>query len=170
MGYNMFSQVHTTTPNQPKSWGVTPALVDVVVPLWEMRKNDKKRPSPLIKRVWFAVWSHRILTMCKSISMHKNVNLNLFSMIQGRKKIIRTHPPSNNQGLRSPSQSPLRQSFAPSWTGNNPVRPGGAKATLGKSNIGPGCQDASQDRGQCHCHNEHKPNPRFFFYCYLQAG
>ena len=33
MGYNMFAQVHTTAPNQPKSWGVTPALVDVVVPL-----------------------------------------------------------------------------------------------------------------------------------------
>jgi len=47
--------------------------------------------------------------------------------------------------------------FCPFWTDNHPVRPGGAKAMQGKSNLGPGRQDASQ--GQGHCQNEHKPNP-----------
>ena len=43
--------------------------------------------------------------MCKSISMHKNVNLNLFLMIQGRKKIMRTRPPSNTHLSVRPSIS-----------------------------------------------------------------
>ena len=36
--------------------------------------------------------------MCKSISMHEIVNLNLFSIIQSQRNIIRTRHPSNKGG------------------------------------------------------------------------
>ena len=56
-----------------------------------MWKNGKKQPPPLIKRVWFGVWSHRISSLCKILACIKMLTLTYFQWFQAEKN---THPSS----------------------------------------------------------------------------
>ena len=104
------------------------ALGDVLVPLWKFEKKEQKTTTTSGKKIMVCSMIQSDLELVQVISMHKNVNLKLFSIILCLKKMSAPIlPPLKALRPRRPSRpgGPLDLEALQAW------RPLGPKGPLG---------------------------------------